>query len=144
MRTIEAELQALDSKRSDLEDALHSLSRLVAEASGDTPLRLAAPPGDSGDFPGTTAAVLRLVRAGGGRPVSTPAIRRAFEERGWMITAAGQDRTHSIYETLRRLTRAGRLVRRGKHGYVLAEQEPPGDPRKGDLLGLPRPEMADS
>lgn len=129
-------------QRANLEDALSSLRRLLPPDPADRVLRLPTP--SNGPFPGTTAAIEQLVRAGGGRPVTTTFIRETFEANGWIKSPEGTDRTHSIYETLRRLTKQGRLVRRGKSGYVHAEQESSGDPRKGDLLGIPRPEGGES
>ncbi len=142
IKGLENELQELDVQRANLEDALSSLRRLLPADPAERALRV--PNSSNGAFPGTTAAIEQLIRAGGGRPVTTTSIRETFEANGWIKTPDGANRTHSIYETLRRLTKQGRLIRRGKSGYVLAEQEPPGDARKGDLLGVPRPEGGES
>lgn len=121
IRGIQGELQELEVKRHNLEDALDSLKRLLPPEPGQVVAQPSTP--SNGAFPGTTEAILGLIRQGAGRPVPTQRIRETFQAKGWIKGPEGQDRTQSIYETLRRLNKSKRIIRRGKQGYVLAEPD---------------------
>lgn len=49
------------------------------------------------------------------------------------------DESHSISAALANMKKAGKVVATGFAQWTTADREPPGDPRKGDLLGIPRP-----
>ena len=140
IRTLETELKDLELQRGTLLEAIGSLRRLLppeANGNGNSHASAQTQIAEASDFPGLTNGILAIIGEGKGRPVPVGTIRDTFRQRGWLITKQGQDRSKTIYETLRRLSKSGRLHKMGKRGYVLPE--PPGDPRTGDLLGIPRP-----
>jgi hypothetical protein len=140
IRTLEGELKDLDLQRGTLLEAITSLRRLLpaeTKTNGSGGLKVSAEIVQAADFPGITDGIMGVIAEGHGRPIPVGTIREAFRQRGWLITKAGQDRSKTIYETLRRLNKSGRLRKMGKRGYVIPE--PPGDPRIGDTLGISRP-----
>lgn len=137
IRTLEGELKELDLQRGTLIEAIASLRRLVPLNATNGSAQQGSEPKK---YPGLTDGILAIVEEGAGRPVPVKTIRDKFRGRGWLYGTEGQDRSKTIYETLRRLTRKGRLQKVGKRGYIIPGQDSPGDPRKGDLLGLARPE----
>lgn len=120
IHALEAELKGLDLQRETLLDALISLRRLmpVEEVISNGSSQESKP-----DFPGLTEAILSIVEAGSGRPVSAKMIRNAFARNGWIKTKSGQDRSKTIYETLRRQTVAGKLEKAPQGGYVISRKD---------------------
>lgn len=123
IRTLEGELSKVELQRDTLEEALLSLRRLLPPDDSAAVKKQDAIliPESNGRYPGTTPAILLVIDEGKGRPVPTGRIRETFDQRGWLKTPDGRDRSKTIYETLRRLTKEGRLRRLGKDGYVVTE-----------------------
>lgn len=49
------------------------------------------------------------------------------------------DKPNYVSASLANMKKSGQVVRRGFGEWAPADREPPGDPRIGDLLGVPRP-----
>lgn len=80
-------------------------------------------------------AILLVLQEAPG-PLSPAAIALKLREHG-----RTGDESNAISAALANMKKAGKVVATGFAKWTTADREPPGDPRKGDLLGIPRPDQ---
>lgn len=85
------------------------------------------------------AAVRKALEEADGGPLSPSEIRTSLENHG-----RTGDKTKFISAQLNHMQARDEVVRRGRGEWFLKSYQPPGDPRIGDLLGIPRPEGGES
>lgn len=154
---IQDEKTVLADKLAELDRSLHSLTKAEAglrEVLGTPKLNLPEPdeneelvfPPESAS-PRTSEAAYDLLRENEGKRLTVRTIEKRLREAG-MLNPDLKQPYGTIQEACRRLARnKPEIVRTKRNGNVyysyrsqnLLNHDPPGDPRKGDLLGIPRP-----